>query len=643
MALNVWGAYEEFYDATPACKTVSLRCSRLSNDLACIRKKLVEADYDIGCRSSEFEPFKSKYSVTEAVMRSVIYYQLHVVFDKTKDRWFPLRKEQYRLTPRKNVIVAIADVLCESGVKMNLGEAAYRIYDLGYILGTFGFFEKVYSAVRVVCNIGVEKSLKNVSLFVDFLNDRHWDERTQTLEQMGTEFKGLHKKRIAMTGKQHTISAYIMHLDKDILQELKKRRRAFPKIDGAFYLEEKKDARDCKKRFVEIVEETARKNGACDYTELQKHSLHKSVGWVQVFRGVLDVVFARGWSVDVDEDERVFYLSTEPRVQPRKYIPKEVVTALYFDGQCFSPRNMAFFAQRLYAAGYDLQSYADFEEMFFSVCLVREIMCSAHLGFTQLRQFFQYTKRVGFMGKTLESLAEQYRFEGGVVPDNGIDLVQRARGLEESRMFEWWGLEAPSGINQIMDWDDQKRKCTEFTLSVHAIYNDCCHFKLLAIYSDRSDVNSVLGHVMRCVYAKESLNVFYDDVQNTYTFLCTARETPVLPLCVFAERLVREGVASPDEMAYALHEAGYRLNNFQHAIDLQIVYTTLVGPCAEYYKNLLLGFMRSCVLNQQTTIDAYLFECDAHNLENRGVLFCFKNLVDAKVVTMDIFERIFAR
>ena len=614
----------------PPCKK---QCVKACYDGAVIAK--IREYYDKGqaCPVSELKPLVSQ-PVIEAIMSLVFRHKLNVVFSENMKELTLLDSPRVAVHVQRRVHFALADLMYDyPGKALNKGELACLIYKEGYDFKSFFEFTTVFYAVKALCYCEQENGLITINNFAGFLRRGNWC-GIPSIYVMRDDFQAqagevLHDYMVSAAESITSLSA----LEISTLQ----RRRLLMQKRGKhcdFFENSGRKRHATVRRYLdEILRKHLTCGTFCKYDDLEK----KNYGWAAVFRAVLDFVFERKITLKCKWVEREFLLLDDQEWHPRNYIPVEVVIAMRFSSGWFCVEECLIFAQRLFSAGYDFDSYEDFEILFFSVCLLCRINSMAKGALYSHQNFWRYVVR-NKQGKTFEELCTEYKESQKNLLKESVHCVQKAFELERTGILEQWGIPYyyKFSLNAVKRRD--KAECIVLTLQEHAKNQDVCSYKELAIYTDSCDPEIIFAEIMGMVL-NGSFDITYDRQYHTYGLRHgrpPRTHSQLLPLVVHA----CSEYVHPSDIAYCLYAEGVILPDLGTCEDLQKTCNFIKNCSAEEFeqcRSFVDDFAR--MARKKRNISFFLKRKGLYSEKNERFFMCLQDLQISNVLKQsDITE-----
>ena len=543
------------------------------------------------------------------MMTIVFEHDLHITFEARSGEYWLVEGKRDVTLPKdaEDVNVVVARMACEKKNK-GLGEVAFAVYQKGYKINAMHNLKIMWLAVRILCEVDTSDASARIREAVAFGHG------LKTLKEIRESMK-LYcvANKCVLWNNWRNVVEHILLMDPAIKEQLK----SFRLRRLGHWCDKNLVELNVKKDFIEKLLEWVDQKVFLSHKNLLHFLPKKSTKVVDTLKYVFSAVLQKGVHVNYDGSTFSFY--SRPEVLPEVCIPMDVMIAGHFDGSVCDETTRVLFANKIYQAGYKITSLEDFFDRFDAVCIDRNIAVVGESRLVRCGGFWRYIKG-SCEKKSLEEHREAYAQGAMITPDDMV-LMRRLVDLKVRINFDAWELEPVcQGDLSIGALSGRRGRFVVRMLQEYTKRGMACSYKTLdLILSCDGCKQRVLSTVMDLVF-KANASINYDEATGAYSAynVCNKRSVGVLPITEFVLSQLKENPAiGCEELAFSLHNSGYRLPSYQSAVDLHQVFWWLNG-----------GRCGARLLQQCRPFLAFALE---------------KMLLEKKKCTIHLFGRLFQR
>ena len=508
-----------------------------------------------GCPHHILEGIKGSFSMEEMIMSVICGSGYTVTFDELEQVYWLKEEASPQEAPSVPVEIAMAKYICHERIQYPLGQVLWNLHQGGYRFNSFEEFSVLYTAVRLVLNVDLSEESKGLRKFAFLMREKNTMKK-DLLCQVETYYDATHYM-VDEWGLR--FSEKIIDMSQEIFAYLQKNgeESMVPRVRATRDIYYNIGVMKSIQSFIHNGQECSVQN--------MKRYFPKQSGKIMVLKTVLNHVFKRKNDIAYDGEKYTFG-RVRPEL-PKPQIPLEIIVTFLCKGCHISLHQRTFLGFKLYKAGYDFDSYFDYESKFNVVSVLRHITVAQAPDVSRPQLFFQYIEKQKEQ-KEWKDLVESYRSVCPTIKDEDLIVVKKALDMESQGLFKCWGM-TEGNFPHMHDMIAR-------TLEEQAKHGLSASYQLLGLYTVFSEPSpqDVLSTTMDAVFS-QNLSIRCDESFLFYTLESTPKEdtTQANPLWVLMAHNVQQNpLWSIAEHKYALHMMGFSPRSVEN---VDAVYTLL--------------------------------------------------------------------
>ena len=527
-----------------------------------------------GCKLSALKSIVGNAPVWEVLMRVVFGKKINIAYKQLGQRVYYLGPHCPK--PHKNlppVALFMADLICDKAVKFSLGQVAWKVFEVGYVFKNFDVFEKQYMAVRIILNRMLSERQKCVREFAYELRRKQVSKAQ--IPSFFSDFNMRSKCAISKFGRK--IGECIFLMPQDVFEQLeaKSLKRVFLKKRPVCVYGHNQELE-------ETIHASIRTCKALTLTDLRKCFAAAHSYESRVFKQVLHYIFSHNMGIFYNAIENNFTFAQEKKDTVKPSVPAASIIAAALFGESISVYKRALLGCYLYTAGYEFESYADYEAVFNAAAIEGGISVVRVHDITRCQGFWRYLEQ-NPSDDRLSIRMKNYQECGGDIREEDMFVIESTLGFKECGDFDIW-LEVSKGNRSCL-----RTKMVAKILQESAKNNESCAFAVLELFAENAlGRKNPLTVIMDAVF-KHNLSVDCNlDKRVCWLLDPSEIQEPKSHVFDVALSMLRANPLWGDgEFALALHKEGYCFSDLAYVQKIKYLLQNIEDLLAHDHLSLL--------------------------------------------------------